>query len=136
MEIHMPTMANITVKKNDGTTDQVYTGVQPSGGDKSPAVWRNASVGTAIGHKPTFQVSARSNGGNTARRVEGSFVWPYTVTGADGKIVVSDRAIISFSAIMPTGMLTTDINEAASQGCNLIASSLVKSSLQEGFAPA
>jgi len=132
----MPTMANITIKKNDGTTDQVYTVAQASGGDKSPAIWRNNSVGSALGHRPTFQVSARANGQGSARRVETTFVWPYTVTGSDGKVQISDRAIVSLSAVLPLGMPVTDINEAAAQALNLLSSSLVKSSLQEGFAPA
>lgn len=35
----MPQMANITVKKADGTTDVVYTALTPAGGDNSPARW-------------------------------------------------------------------------------------------------
>ncbi|DAD50928.1 coat protein [ssRNA phage SRR6049586_1] len=33
----MPAIANITVKKNDDTTDIVWTAVQPSSGDGTPA---------------------------------------------------------------------------------------------------
>jgi hypothetical protein len=36
----MPTMASITVKKADGTTDIVYDALAASGGDNSPAAWR------------------------------------------------------------------------------------------------
>lgn len=35
----MPNMANITVKKADGTTDVVYTALTPSAGDKTSARW-------------------------------------------------------------------------------------------------
>lgn len=48
----MPTLSNITVKKNDGTTDVIYTGVAPSAGDKSPAVLRNNSLGSAAAFHP------------------------------------------------------------------------------------
>lgn len=132
----MPTMADITVKKNDGTTDQVYTTVQASGGDKAPAVWRNNSVGSAIGHRPTFQLSARMNGQGTARRLEGTFVWPSTVTGSDGKITIVDKAILTVGGVLPVGMPLTDINEAVAQALNLFAAALIKSSFQQGYAPA
>jgi len=32
----MPSMADITVKKNDGTTDVTYTAISAASGDKSP----------------------------------------------------------------------------------------------------
>ncbi|UUW21321.1 MAG: hypothetical protein [Sanya fiers-like virus 23] len=132
----MPTMANITVKKNDGTTDQVYTVATASGGDKAPAVWRNNSVGTAVAHRPTFKCSARANGTGSARRVDTEMVWPYTVTGTDGKISVVDKAIFTGSFLLPNGMPLTEVNEAVAQAMNLLASALIKSAHQEGFAPA
>jgi hypothetical protein len=39
------------------------------------------------------------------------------------------------SAVIPQGMPDTDLNEAVSQGLNLLASSLVNGSLKAGFAP-
>jgi hypothetical protein len=57
------------------------------------------------------------------------------VTGGDGKISVSDRFILNFSGIVPLGMPTTDVNEAASQGANLIAHVQTKDVLKTGFAP-
>lgn len=132
----MPTMANITVKKNDGTTDQVYTAAQASGGDKAPAVWRNNSVGSAIAHRPQFEVVARPNGTGSARRVEAKMTWPYTVTGSDGKIAVAEKAILSTSFLLPSNMPLSEINEAVSQALNLMATTLVKDAHKEGYAPA
>lgn len=131
----MPQMANITVKKNDGTTDVVYTQTAPSAGDKSPAVWRNNAVGTAPAFRPELRVSSQFNGTKTARRVEGSYMFPSIATGSDGKISVVDRCLLSFSAVVPQGMLDSDINEAAAQGLNLFASVLIKQSVQSGFSP-
>lgn len=131
----MPALADIVVKKNDGTTNITWSGVVPSSGDNSPAVWRSQTVGTAPAHQPQLTIRSRYNGPRTARRVEGEVVYPTLVTGSDGKISVSDRAIISFSAVVPQGMATADINEAIAQGTNLVASSLLVSTLKAGFAP-
>lgn len=131
----MPSMANITVKKNDGTTDVMFTAVVPSAGDKSSAVWRSMSVGTAPSHRPELRCSSQSNGANTARRVEGTFVYPQTVTGTDGKITVANKAFLSFSALVPQSMADAEINEFVSQGVNLAASTLVKDTIKSGYAP-
>jgi hypothetical protein len=55
------------------------------------------------------------------------------VTGTDGITRVVDKAIITSSAVLPLGMASTDVNEAVSQGFNLLVSSLVKSCFQAGY---
>jgi hypothetical protein len=129
-------MADITVKKNDGTTDVTYTKKVASGGDKSPAVWRSDSVGTAPAFRPEFTATSQANGTKTARRVLTRYVYPGTVTDASGQTSVNNRLIIEVSAVVPQGMDDDDINEGVSQGLNLNASALIKSTLKEGFAPA
>jgi len=131
----MPQMADITVKKNDGTTDIVYTAMIPSAGDKSAAIWRSNTVGTAAAFRPELQAISAPNGPRTARRVGLKYTYPSLVTGSDGKINVSDRLILEVSAVVPQGMLDTDVNEAVSQGLNLCASTLIKSTVKAGFAP-
>jgi len=131
----MPSIANLTVKKNDGVTDVTFTAEVPSSGDKNPALWRNQSVGTAISHRPTLTLSSRNNGTGTARRMEGQLVYPVTVTGTDGKVTVSDKAIVQISGVIPLGMPVTDINEAVAQAMNLFATTLVKDSFKSGYAP-
>lgn len=131
----MSQIANITVKKNDGTTDIVYTAVVPSAGDKTPAIWRSNTVGSAAAHRPELRVSSQSNGPKTARRVEVTFVYPTTVTGSDGKVTVSDRQVFTGAWVIPTGMPDADVNEAISQGVNLLASTLLKDTLKSGYAP-
>lgn len=131
----MPQMANITVKKNDGTTDIVYTAMIPSAGDKSAAIWRSNSVGTAPAFRPELTCLSQSNGPRTARRVNLKFSYPSLVTGSDGKVSVADRAIIEVSAVVPQGMADADLNEAVSQGLNLAASTLIKDTVKAGFAP-
>lgn len=131
----MPQMANITVKKNDGTTDVVYTQVVPSAGDKSPAIWKNNTIGTAASHRPELKIVSRDNGLNTARRVELNYVYPTLVTGTDGKVSVADRLPITISASVPKGMPDADVNEAISQCMNLAGSVLLKDSFKSGYAP-
>jgi hypothetical protein len=133
----MPTAANITVKKNDGTTDIVWTLLAASGGDNSPAVWRSETAVGTIGQRPTFQINARWNGPKTARRVEMSGAFPSVYTNAStGQTEV--RAVIPFSAsfAVPQNITSTDLNEASAQLTNLVASALVKSAIAAGFAPA
>lgn len=131
----MPQMANITVKKNDGITDVIYTAVVPSAGDKTPAIWRNNTVGTAISHRPEVRVTSRDNGTNAARRVDVLAVYPTTATGSDGRINVVDKAILNASFLVPKGMLEADVNEAVSQTLNLLASTLIKDTVKSGYAP-
>lgn len=130
----MPSLANITVKKNDGTTDITWTGVAASAGDKSPAIWRSQTVGSAPGFQPSFQMTSRPNGTGSARRVDVVITYPYTTTGTDGKTYLAEKAIFTGSMLCPLGMPSTDFNEAVAQGMNLLASALVKSCLQSGFA--
>lgn len=131
----MPNMAAITVKKNDGTTDQVWTNVQASGGDKSPAIWRNTSVGTAPVFNPEMRMTSRPNTDGSVRRVEGVVDWKQSVVGTDGVTRKVNVAAFKFEAVCPQGMPSADINEWASQSTNLVASVLFKDSLKQGFAP-
>lgn len=129
----MPQLANVTVKKNDGTTDIVWTGVVPSGGDKSPAVWRSNTVGTAMSHRPEFRTVSRENGTGTGRRVDASFVYK-TLATADGVTTAVSQLPISISALVPKDMPDADVLEAVSQCFNLLDNDLIKSQFTSGYA--
>lgn len=131
----MPTMASITVKKYDGTTDVIYDAAASSAGDKSPAVWRNATVGTAPAHRPELRMTTRSNGPNSARRADIAFSYPSLVVGTDGRTTIDARMNLTASAVVPQGMDSDDINEAVYQCCNLLAATLIKQAIRDGFAP-
>jgi hypothetical protein len=128
-------MANLTVKKNDTTTDVVYTAVAASGGDNSPAVWRNNTVGSAPAHRPELRMQSRLNGTGTARRVDVHFSYPSLRTGTDGAITIGDRGVFDCSIVVPQGMADVDLNEYVSQGLNLLATTLMKDSVKGGYAP-
>lgn len=130
----MPQIGNITVKKNDGVTDVVYTAVVPSAGDKSPAIFKSNSVGTSANARPEFRVSSLANRQRTTRVVEGNLVYPTTVT-ENGVTSVAHRTLVQVRVTVPQGAPDTDIAEAVSQGVNLLGSVLMRDTFKSGYAP-
>lgn len=131
----MPDLANITVKKADGTTDVVYTALASAGADGSPAVFRNNTIGTTIAERPTLLIAARDNGPRTARRVNVDFAWPLVQTDAGGNKTVTGRATGTASFLAPQNQDAALIKEQAYQFANLLGSALVKACFDEGMAP-
>jgi hypothetical protein len=132
-------MASITVKKYDGTTDIVYDEVAASGGDGSPAVWRQdtgAAAGLPVGLRNLFKVWALSNGPKTARQLKFNFVAPYALQDSTTtKYSASDRVVLEGIISIPQALPATQINESVYQVLNLLASALVKQSAAAGYAP-
>lgn len=132
----MPQTANIVVKKNDGTTDVTYTAVVPSSGDGVPAVWKSQTVGSAMAHQPELRLSSREGAKGARRNLRASFQYPQIATNTTTSVTtVVDRASFSADWTIPKGMSQADVNEFASQCANLIASTLIKGSVQSGYAP-
>jgi hypothetical protein len=135
----MPTMASITVKKFDGTTDIVYDALSSSGGDNSPAVWRQdtgAAAGLPVGLRNLFRLLTKWNGPKTARQMTFEYVSPYAVQDSTTTLYsAKDRVVVSGIATIPQGVPASAINEAIYQSMNLLASSLVKQSGAAGYAP-
>lgn len=135
----MPTMASITVKKNDGTTDIIFDQVSGSGGDNSPAAWRQDTGNTAglpVGLRSNFTLNSKWNGPKTARQMQFNLAFPYAVQDSTTTLYSSkDRVVFSGVVTLPQGLPATAINEAVAQGTNLIASALVKAAMQAGYAP-
>lgn len=131
----MPTIANITVKKADGTTDVVYMATAASAGDSSPAVFRNNTVGTTVAERPTLLVRSTDNGSRTARRLRVDYSWPIVATDAGGNKVVAGRMSGEASVLIPQNQDAAVIAEQAAQFGNLIGSALIKASFNDGFAP-
>lgn len=132
----MPNMANIVVKKNDGTTDITYSQLAPSGGDKTKAMWRSETAGTQASVKPTLSMMTADNGPGTARVATTEFAFPYAITNSTtGVVSVIHRIPIKTTYILPKEVPDTVIAEAISQHANLQASVLVKDSLKAGYAP-
>lgn len=131
----MPNLANITVKKADGTTDIVYTGVVPSSGDKTSAVWKALTIGATPGVRPQFSVLAESNQNGTARRIKFAGLWPSSVVDANGRPVVMDKNTLSGSFSVAQNMTDAEISEFAHQFTGLLASVLFRECLTSGYSP-
>lgn len=118
----MPQQANITIKKKDGTTDQVWTAVSPSAGDGVEAEWRNQSVGTVPAFQPKLTVKGRKGGANGLRRKMDSVVlWPITAT-VDGKEVMVDSIKVTVSVDKSETLAAATTDEAIAQALNLFSS--------------
>lgn len=130
----MPTMANITIKKNDGTTDVVYTAVTPSSGDATAAVWKSQTVGNAPSHQPEFRLASREAAKGAKRALRCTYQYPQIATNSTtGLTSVIDKASASTDWVFPKGMSQTDINEFVSQYANMLVSTLVKDCVKAGY---
>lgn len=132
-------MASITVKKYDGTTDIVYDALSASGGDSSPAVWRQdtgAAAGLPVGLRNLFKLLTKWNGPKTARQMTFEFSAPYAIQDTTTTLYsAKDRVVVSGIATIPQAVPSTAINEAVYQAMNLLAANLVKQSGAAGYAP-
>lgn len=127
----MPSMANIIVKKADGTTDTTYTALTPSAGDGAQAQWRqNDQVVPA--HRPVVSMRTQWNGPRTARKVVFNGKFPYVdpVTG-----VVTAIIPLSFDGTLPNTIPDTWTAEAIHQFGNLFVSTLIRESMKAGVSP-
>lgn len=136
----MPSMASMTVKKDDGTTDIVYDALTGAAGDGSPAVWRQdtgVAAGLPVGLRPTLEMMSTNNGPRTARRCVITYRRPYaTQDSTTTKYSSSDQVLIRIEVTEPNAIPASEINEAISQCFNLTDHSLINSALKAGYAPA
>lgn len=135
----MPTMASITVKKKDGTTDIVYDNLAASGGDTSPAIWRQdtgAAAGLPVGLRALFRMFQAWNGPKTARVMRMFMRHPYAVQDSTTTLYSSkDSVAVDITVTVPQSIPAAFIGEAVYQSMNLAAATLVKQSLETGYAP-
>ncbi len=130
----MPSMADITVKKNDGSTDIIYVAQSPSSGDGTPAVWKAASIGTAASHQPEFRLTSREASNGQKRALRATYVYPQIATDSTTTLTsVVNRAVASVDWTIPKDMSATDVNEMVSQLANLLDSTLVVACAKAGY---
>lgn len=130
----MPQIADITVKKNDGTTNIVYTAVSPSSGDGTPAIWKSQTVGSAAAHQPEFRLSSRDASNGARRALRATYVYPMIATNTSTTLTtVVERASGDVNWVIPKGMAQADVNEFVSQMSNLIVASLIVACVKAGY---
>lgn len=130
----MPQQTDITVKKNDGTTDVVYTAKAPAAGDSSPAIWRNDTVGTAAAHRPELRLSFRNGSDGKSRIGRATYVYnEVAVNTTTGVTTIVEKSSFAVDVRLSTTMVQANIDECVSQFANLLSSTLIKSCLKVGF---
>lgn len=130
----MPALAHQTIKKNDGTTDVIYTGVSPSSG-VVPAVWQAPALGATAETKPEFRMHSKAIGSKGERQLVGTFMYPYHVLNSTtGLTTVERRLFGKVTSGFDPSVPSTVIDEFASQFANFVASAIAKSQMKEGQA--
>jgi hypothetical protein len=132
----MTAASNYVIKKYDGTTSITWTVMKGSGGDTDPAVWRSETATGTNGQRPTFQLSARSNGDGTVRRLDFKGVFPSVYTETDTSLTkVLASVVLTGSIAVPQGIGATDMQEACGQLCHLIGDPGTVAAFLAGYAP-
>lgn len=131
----MPAIADMTIKKANGTTDILWSHKQGAAGDQ-PAIWRSSTVGTAIAHQPELRLTSRDASKGTKRAMRATIVWPQIATDSTtGLTSVVDKAFFGADVTLPKSMPTAELLEFAHQSANLWYHALLKAAVAEGMAP-
>lgn len=127
----MSTIANITVKKNDGTTDVIYTAMEGRSGD-NPARWKAPALGATPLTQPELRIGQKSVNGSDKGKVIATFVYPFhVVNSTTGVTTIEDRELFRLEYTGSNAIPQATRDEAVSQGMNLLGSSAVKTMLKE-----
>lgn len=136
----MPSMASLTVKKADETTNIVYDALTPAAGDSSDAVWRQdtgAVAGMPVGHRAQLAMRTTFNGPRTARRAVITFIRPYsTQNTTTSKYEFKDSCVARLELTMPQAIPASEISESVRQFLNCVSQTLIKQAAETGYAPA
>jgi hypothetical protein len=127
-------MANITVKKADGTTDVVFVAKMPAAGDKTPARWTVDAASPVPSLRPVMNTTSRPNGDRSARNITTTVKFPdvRTISGVD---TVVGNVIVNIEAVVPLNVTSTVTTEAIAQAANLFKATLLQDSYKDGYAP-
>lgn len=131
----MPSMANIAVNDN-AAVSRTYTAATPSAGDRSPAVWRRNDVSGQLAARPRFTMMTRDNAKQNGRVVEIRMSYPVIHADATTGLDVVDAVIpLVVQGTLPTNVDASSVIDAFVQFGNLLVSTLIRSAIEEGYAP-
>lgn len=131
----MSTVASITVKKNDGTTDVTYTALEGRSGD-NPAKWKAPALGATPVTQPELRVGSKAVNGSDKGKVIATFLYPYSVVNSTtGVTSVVNRELFRLEYTGDNQIPSAVRDEAVSQGMNLLSSTAFKTALKELSAP-
>lgn len=132
----MAAQTDITVKMNDGATNITYSKLVPAGTDGQAATWRSETVGAIAMFRPFLALLAKWNANRSVRRLELEYTYPQTstdsTTGLTSKVQELKMQAVIF---IPASMPQATIDEAVSQGCNIMADTAIKTAFKTMTAP-
>lgn len=132
----MPQLANIVIKKSDGTTDITWTGDVASAGDRSPARFSSKSVSSIPAYQPKMEVTSRDNQTKDVRRIDVNITYPYAVTDSTTTLTqLVSRLGFTGTWTVPQGIPSTLVDEFAAQVANLLDSVLLVDTVKSQSAP-
>lgn len=132
----MANIANVTVKKADGTTDIVYTAVQGSSGYGSNALWRQEDASVPVALRPVLKMRFQPNGNNNAMRPHFEYSYPHTYTDTTtGLKKQANIVLFSSDGLMPTEVPDAIMAEAVHQFTNLLVNTHVRDHIKSMFSP-
>lgn len=128
----MPQITNVTVKAANGTTDVVYTGVQPSAGGTSPAIWRDSSGAVSPGFQPEMRTTVKSNAQGTVKTIQLTGMYPEVgVVGGVNQII--NLIGVDVKVTVPQQASVTAIQEGVHRVLNFAGHAHFKAQCIEGF---
>lgn len=130
----MPQMADMTVKKADGTTDIVYTALGGSSGDNNPAIWEVTASSTYAAYRNKLQATSRNNTGKNARNIELYLEVPETIL-VNGETKLVGKVPVKISVVKPLNVSDATVKEAVYQAGNLAITALMRSMFTSGYSP-
>lgn len=132
----MANIANVTVKKADGTTDIVFTAINGSSGDKGEALWRQEDASLPQGLRPIIKMTTMDNGNKSARKVHLEFLRPTAFT--DSTTGLKKQALVNYGSadfLLSKEAVDTEIAECAHQFTNFLVVTAVRDAIKAGYSP-
>ncbi len=133
----MPQMADVTTKLANGT-DYVMSALQPSAGDKSPAVWRQESEASYLppAMRSTIAVTAKANQARTVRYINLNYQVPISVEDTSTGTRVPQGVITArVELVIPQNLASSHVENVASILPTFMNSTLMKSVVATQYAP-
>lgn len=130
----MAAIANITIKKADGTTDVVYTALTGAPGDGTPAKWRNEDVSLPIGQRANLTAITKNNGRENARQVLLRVRRPVVRTVNSVPVLIGTIPF-EINATLGEQYTQAEIDEAVAQALNFAAVVAIRDVFKTGYAP-
>lgn len=130
----MAAIANITIKKADGTTDVIYTALTGAPGDGVPAKWRHEDITLPIGQRANLTVLTKPNGRDNARNVLVRVRRP-VVRAVNGVPTLIGTIPFEITATLGEQYTQAEIDEAVAQALNFAAVVAIRDAFKTGYAP-